>query len=123
MSAATSGTTRTSAPDVAALIRATALHLRRDQILHLHAVAFFDDLGDPLPVAMRVVALITENAHRTRLVHQRRKLVELLLRLRRLQMRRIDLVQQAEFAAARGLTAALRRPETLQVQVGNAALI
>src|SRR4029453_8049904 len=93
------------------------------QILHLHAVARLDDLRDPLPVAMGMVALITENAHRTRLLYQRRKLVELLLRLRRLQMRRIDLVQQAELAAARRLTAALRRSEALEVQIGNAALI
>src|SRR3954463_15739390 len=103
MSAATSGTTRRPDPDVAPLIRATALNLRRDQILHLHAVALFDDLRDPLPVAMGMVALITENAHRTRFLHQRRQFVELLLRLRRLQMRRIDLVQQTELAAARGL--------------------
>src|SRR5436309_3853635 len=106
-------------------IRATGyvLHLRRDQILHLHAVALFDDLRDPLPVALGMVALITEDAHRPRLVHQRRQLVELLLRLRRLQMRRIDLVQQAELAAARRLTAALRCPEALEMQIGNAALI
>src|SRR4051794_23761299 len=99
------------------------LHLRRDQILHLHAVALFDDLRDPLPVAMGMVTLITENAHRTRLLHQRRQLVELLLGLRRLQMRRIDLVQQTELAAARGLAAALRRPEALEVKIGNAALV
>src|SRR3954463_10990066 len=104
-------------------IRATALHLRRDQILHLHAVAVLDDLRDPLPVAMGVVALIAENAHRTRLLHQRRQLVELLLGLRRLQMRRIDLVQQTEFAAARGLATTLRCSEALQMQIGNAALI
>src|SRR3954466_3053275 len=74
-------------------------------------------------MAMGMVALVTENAHRTRFVHQRRQLVELLLRLRRLQMRRVDPVQQTEFAAARGLAAALRRPEPLEVQIGNAALI
>src|SRR3954466_13878094 len=115
MSEAISGAGVRVDPDVAALIRATALHLRRDQILHLHAVALFDDLRDPLPVAMGMVALIAENAHRTRLLHQRRQLVELLLGLRRLQMRRIDLVQQTELAAARGLAAALRRPEALEV--------
>src|SRR5436309_4987432 len=106
-------------------IRATGyvLHLRRDQILHLHAVALFDDLRDPLPVALGMVALITEDAHRPRLVHQRRQLVELLLRLRRLQMRRIDLVQQAELPAARRLTAALRRPEALQMQIGDTTLV
>src|SRR5437764_8805461 len=106
-------------------IRATGyvLHLRCDQILHLHAVAVFDDLRDPLPVAMSVIALITENADRTGLVHQRRQLVELLLRLRRLQVRRIDLVQQVELAAARRLAAALRCPEALEVQIGNAAFV
>src|SRR6185369_586982 len=104
-------------------IRATALHLRRDQILDLHAVALLDELRDPLPVAMGVVALITENAHRTGLVHQRRQLVELLLGLRRLQMRRIDLVQQTELAAARRLATALRRSEALEVQIGNTALV
>src|SRR6185295_562495 len=104
-------------------IRATALHLRRDQILHLHAIALLDELRDPLPVAMGVVALITENAHRTGLVHQRRQLVELLLGLRRLQMRRIDLVQQTELAAARRLATALRRSEALQMQIGNAAFV
>src|SRR5438046_8025366 len=80
MSAAISGATRTPAPDVASLIRATTLHLRRDQILHFHAVALLDDLRDPLPVALRMITLITENAYRPRLVHQRRQLVELLLR-------------------------------------------
>src|SRR5437763_541070 len=99
------------------------LHLRRDQILHLHAVAILDDLGDPLPVAMGVVALITENTYRSGLLHQRRQLVELLPGLRRLEMRRIDLVQQTELAATRRLTAALRRPQVLQVQIGNAALV
>ena len=126
MSGAISGdlfASRYTDPDVAPLIRATVLNLRRDQILHLHAVAVLDDLGDPLPVAMGMVALIAEDAHRTRLVHQRRQLVEFLLRLRRLQMRRIDLVQQTELAAARRLPAALRRPEAFQMQVGNAALI
>src|SRR6187549_2288229 len=122
MSAATSGTSRTPAPDVAALIRATALNRRRDEILHLHAIAILDDLRDPLPVAMGVVALITENAYRTRLVDQRRQLVELLPGLRCLQVGRIDLVQQAELTAARRLAAALRRAEALQMQIGNAAL-
>jgi hypothetical protein len=41
-----------------------ASHLRRDQILDFHAVAVFDDLGDPLPVALRMVALVAENADR-----------------------------------------------------------
>ena len=35
-------------------------NLRRRQILDFHAVALLDDLGDPLPVAMRVVALVAQ---------------------------------------------------------------
>src|SRR6266511_5728386 len=56
-------------------IRATGhvSHLRRDQILHLHAVAILDDLGDPLPVALGMIALVAENADRTGLVNQRRQ--------------------------------------------------
>ena len=88
MSGAISGAGVRVDPDVAPLIRATSLHLRRDQIFYFHPVAVLDDLRDPLPVAMRMVALITENADRTGLVHQRRQLVELLLCLRRIQMRR-----------------------------------
>ena len=42
----------------------TVSHLRRDQILDLHPVALFDDLRDPLPVAMGVIALVAEDADR-----------------------------------------------------------
>ena len=55
------------------------LHLLRRQILHLHAIAVFDDLGDPLPVALLMVALVAENADRTGLLHQRREFVEFFL--------------------------------------------
>ena len=34
------------------------------QIFHLHAVAPLDDLGNPLPMAMPVIALVAENADR-----------------------------------------------------------
>src|SRR5882724_2625531 len=78
-----------------------ASNLLRRQIFYLHAVAVLDDLGDPLPVAVAVVALVAENADRAGLVHQRRQLVEFLPGLRGFQMRRIDFVQQIEFAAAR----------------------
>src|SRR6266481_603717 len=47
-------------------------HLRRDQIFHLHVVARFDDLGDPLPMAMLVIALVAENADRPGFLDQRR---------------------------------------------------
>jgi hypothetical protein len=40
------------------------LNLRRGQIFYLDAVARFDDLGDPLPMAMLVIALVAENADR-----------------------------------------------------------
>src|SRR5690349_10620359 len=53
------------------------LYLWRRQILHLHAVALLDDLGDHLAVAMRVVALVAHQAHWSGLLHQRRQLVEL----------------------------------------------
>src|SRR5882762_10837273 len=99
------------------------LHLRRDQILHLHAVAVFDDLGDPLPVAVQVIALVTENADRPGCLDQRRQLVEFFLCLRRLQVLRIDLVQRIELAAARGVAAVLRRAQPAQMQVRNAALV
>src|SRR5438132_14006729 len=87
------------------------------------AVAALDDLGDPLPVATAVIALVAENADRAGLVDQCRQLVELLFGLRGLQMRRIDFVQQIELAAARRLAAAFRRAQSLQVQIGNAAFV
>ena len=112
------------APDIASLIRAThTSHLRRDQILDLDAVAVFDDLGDPLPVALQVIALVAENTDRPGFFDQRRQLVEFFPRLRCLQMRRVDLVQGVEFAAACGVATVLRRAESAQMQIGNAALI
>src|SRR3979411_612737 len=82
-------------------------NLGRNQILDSDAVAIPDDLGDPLPVAMAVVALVAENADRAGFFHQRRQLVELLPGLCGLQMRRINFVQQYKFAATRRLAAAL----------------
>src|SRR5207249_526368 len=75
------------------------LHLRCGQVLHAHPVAILDDLRDPLPVAMSVVALVAEDADRSRFLHQRRQLVEFFLCLRRLQVLRIDPVQRIERAA------------------------
>jgi len=66
--------------------------LRRDQIFDPDAVARLDDLGDPLPMAMLVIALVAENADRPGFLDQRRQLVELFPGLRRLQVRRIDFV-------------------------------
>jgi hypothetical protein len=68
------------------------LDLRRDQVLDLHPVAVFDDFGNPLPMALQVIALVTENADRAGFSDQRRQLVEFLAGLRRLQVRGIDLV-------------------------------
>ena len=62
------------------------VHLPPRQILHLHPVALLDDLGDPLPVAMGVVALVAEEAHRAGFLHQRGELVEFFPGLRRLQV-------------------------------------
>ena len=42
-----------------------------DQILDLHTVALLDDLGNPAPVAVLVVAFIAEQAHRAGLLYQR----------------------------------------------------
>src|SRR5438874_328653 len=64
------------------------LHLFRRQILDSDAVAVFDDFGNPLAVAMSVVALVAENADRAGFFHQRRQLVEFLPGPRVLQMRR-----------------------------------
>ena len=47
------------------------LDLRRHQILHPHPVAVLDDLRDPLPVAVGVVALVAEQADRAGFFHQR----------------------------------------------------
>ena len=49
----------------------TASHLRRDQIFDLHAIARLDDLGDPLPMATLVIALVAENANRSGFPDQR----------------------------------------------------
>src|SRR5438477_12468348 len=72
------------------LAMTVSLHLPRRQILDPHAVAIPDDLGDPLPVAVGVLALVAEIAYRSRFFHQLRQLVELLFGLRGLQMPRID---------------------------------
>src|ERR1700733_12276666 len=77
----------------------TISHLLCDQILDLDAVARFDDLGDPLPVAVQVIALVAEDADRSGFLDQRRQFVEFFLGLRCLQMRRIDSVQRVELAA------------------------
>jgi hypothetical protein len=91
--------------------------LRRDQILDFHAVAVFDDLRDPLPVALAVIALVAEDANRPGLLDQRRQFVEFFPRPRRLQVLRIDLVECVELAAARGFTAVFRRAQPAQMQV------
>jgi len=102
---------------------ATPSQLRRDQIFDSDPVSAFDDLRDPLPMTMLMVALVAEDADRAGLPDQRRQLVELLFGLRRLQMLRIDLVQQFELAAARGLAAVLGRAEPAQMQICNTALV
>src|SRR5215213_10024507 len=78
------------------------LYLPPRQILDPDAVALLDDLRDPLPVALRVIALVAENADRACLLDQGGEFVELLLGLRRLQVFGVDLVQQVELSAARG---------------------
>jgi hypothetical protein len=40
------------------------LQLRRDQVLDPDAVALPDDLRDPLPMAMQMIALVAEDADR-----------------------------------------------------------
>jgi hypothetical protein len=47
------------------------LHLLRRQILDPDAVTLPDDLGDPLPVAFAVIALVAQDANRTGLPDQR----------------------------------------------------
>ena len=89
----------------------------RDQIFHLHAVARFDDLGNPTPVAVQVVALVAEDADRAVLLDQRRQLVEFFFRLRCLQMLRIDLVKRVELSTPRGFSALFRRAKPAQMQI------
>ena len=67
-----------------------ALQLRRRQILNSNAVAILDDLRDPSPMAVQVIALVTEDADRSRFPDQRGQLVEFFPGLHRLQMRRVD---------------------------------
>ena len=76
-----------------------------------------------LPVALRVIAFVAEDADRPGLPHQRRQLVEFLSCLRRLQVFGVDPVQHLEFPAARGQAALFRRAEPAQVKVGDAALV
>src|SRR5580698_5399743 len=63
-------------PIVASWNNGFILDLRRGQVFDFDAVAVFDDLGDPAPVAMLMIALIAENADRAGFLHQRRQLVE-----------------------------------------------
>ena len=91
------------------------LHLLRNQILDPHPVAVFDDLGDPLPVALPVVALVAEDADRAGFLDERRQLAEFFFRLRCLQMPGIDLVKRIKFSGARGLPALFRRAEPTQM--------
>jgi PhzF family phenazine biosynthesis protein len=90
---------------------------RANQIFDLHPVAVFDDLGDPLPMAVQMIALVAEDTDRSGFLHQRRQFVEFFFGLRRLQMLRIDLVQRLELAAARGVAAVLRGAEPAQMQI------
>ena len=97
---------------------------RRHRVLHLHAVALLDHLGDPPPVAMVVVALVAEKADARPDLHQRREFVELFPGLRRLQVLRIDPAAAFSNSPLRAASAALlRRAEPAQMQVGDAALI
>src|SRR3979490_154578 len=93
------------------------LNLGRDQIFPLPPVAILDDLRDPLPVAMLVIALVAEDADRPGFPDQRRQLIEFFPGLRCLEVFRIDLVQRIELAAARGLAAVLRSAEPAQMQI------
>src|SRR6185437_12973620 len=102
---------------------AVSSYLRSGQVLNLGAVAVFDDLGNPAAMAMLVIALITEDADGPGLAHQRRKFVHLLARLRRLQMRGVNFLQHVKLAAARGEAAVLRRTQSTQMQIGNAAFV
>jgi hypothetical protein len=67
-------------------------HLLRRQILDPDAVALLDDLGDPVPVALAVIALVAEDADRAGLLDQRGEFVEFFPCLRRLQVLGVDLV-------------------------------
>src|SRR4051794_3797457 len=58
------------------------LHLPPLQIHHRRPIALLDDLRDPLPVALRVVAFVAEDADRAGFFNQRRELVEFFPRLR-----------------------------------------
>src|SRR5881392_378432 len=98
-------------------------HLPRLEVFHLHPIALFDDLRNPLPVAMPVVALVAEKTDRTGLPDQRRQLVQFFSGLRCLQVLGVDLVQRVELAAARGLAALLWRAQLAQMQIRNASLV
>ena len=75
------------------------------------------------PVAMAVVALVAEQAHRPRFLHQCRQLVEFFTGLRRLQVFCIDLLQDVVLSAACGEAAFLWCAESREMDVGDAARI
>ena len=72
---------------------------------------------------MLMIALETKDADRPGFFHQRRKFVHLLTRLRRFQMSGVDLAQHIVLAAACGQPSFLRRPQSAQVQIGDAAFV
>ena len=91
--------------------------LWRGQILDLDAVAVFNDLGDPPPMTVEMIAFVAQDADRSGLLDQLGQLVEFFLRLSRLQVLGVDLLEHVVLAAARGLPAILWGAEAAQMQI------
>src|ERR1700744_3579395 len=68
------------------------LDLRRSQIFDADAVAVFDDLGDPPPMAVEMIAFVAEDADRSGLLDQLGQLVEFFPGLGRFQVLGVDLL-------------------------------
>jgi hypothetical protein len=72
---------------------------------------------------MAVVALVAEDADRSRGFDQRGKLVELLLGLHGLEVPCVDLLQSLVIAGAGREPAFFRRAEPAQMHIANAAFV
>ena len=92
-------------------------------MLNLRAGALTHKLGEAAPVAMRDVALITQEAHAAAGAHDRGKFFKRFLRGWGFQMRLEDAEEFIELAAARGKAPLLRGAEFAQVQIADVVLV
>src|SRR5262245_66079469 len=90
-------------------------------MFYLGAGALVNELGDPLAVAVPVIALVAKETQPRARAGQRAELVKLFTRLPRREVLLIDVEQPGEIATAGGDAALLGRAAAAKVQVPYSA--